>query len=245
MSDANPIDLLFAGLRKLGPGSDADTSQVLDMLPERVHGMIVDAGCGTGRSTLVLAKRLQTLVHAVDSYEPFLRELDEHAEQAGLAHLVRTHCMDMSDIPQRFEDIDLLWSEGAAYTIGFPHALQTWHSALKPRRFVVVSELCWLREDAPLEVRQFFRSGYPGMRTVQANQSAAREAGYEVLAQHTLPREAWIEGYYEILVPRAQALLDHADPCVQDFAAETLEEIRIFGRADDSYAYVFFVLRKI
>jgi hypothetical protein len=40
--------------------------------------------------------------------------------------------MDMKDIPQVFQGIDLLWSEGAAYNIGFANALATWAPALAP-----------------------------------------------------------------------------------------------------------------
>ena len=56
MSDANPIDLLFGGMEKLGPGSDDDTLKVLTMLPGGSRELIVDAGCGAGRQTLALAK---------------------------------------------------------------------------------------------------------------------------------------------------------------------------------------------
>jgi hypothetical protein len=35
-------------MEKLGPGSNSDTLKVLNMLPKEVHGVIVDAGCGTG-----------------------------------------------------------------------------------------------------------------------------------------------------------------------------------------------------
>jgi SAM-dependent methyltransferase len=245
MNDANPIDLLFGGMEKLGPGSNSDTQKVLDMLPKEDYGVIVDAGCGTGRQTLVLAKRLQTLVHAVDSYEPFLASLAQRAREAGLEHLVQTHCMDMADIPRTFREIDLLWSEGAAYNIGFPHALRTWRSVLKARGFAVVSELSWLRDDVPAEVRQFFQSGYPDMRSADENCAVAKDAGYNVLGTHTLPREAWVEGYYDILEPRAKELLDHPDESVRGFAAETIEEIRIFGCSEDSYGYVFYVMQKV
>jgi SAM-dependent methyltransferase len=244
MNEANPIDLLFGGMEKLGPGSNFDTQKVLNMLPKEVRGVIVDAGCGTGRQTLALAMRLQTLVHAIDSYEPFLDSLALRAKEAGIKYLVQTHCMDMADIPRTFREIDLLWSEGAAYNIGFPHALKTWHSAVKSRGFVVVSELSWLRDDVPEEVRQFFHAGYPDMHSLDDNRSIAQDAGYNVLATHTLPKETWVEGYYDILEPRAKALLDHPDESVRGFAAETIEEIRIFGCSEDSYGYVFYVMQK-
>lgn len=149
MSEANPIDLLFGGIEKLGPGSNFDTLKVLDMLPKTVFGVIVEAGCGAGRHTLALAKRLQTLVHAVDSYKPFLDNLLQRAKEAGIEHLIQAQCMDMAEIPSIFREIDLLWSEGAAYNIGFAYALRTWHSALKPGGFAVVSELSWLRNNPP------------------------------------------------------------------------------------------------
>jgi SAM-dependent methyltransferase len=244
MSEADPIELLFGGMGKLGPGSDVDTFKVLGMLPDSSYDLVVDAGCGTGRQTLALADRLRILVHAVDSYEPFLASLNQRARDAGIAHLVETHCMDMAAIPETFQRIDLLWSEGAAYGIGFPHALRIWRSAVRPSGFVVASELCWLRDDAPADARDFFRTGYPDMLTVDQNLAAIEEAGYKVLATHTLPRETWVDGYYDLLEPRARALLDHPAEAVRVFAAETVQEIRVFGRSEDSYGYVFYVMQK-
>ena len=85
--------------------------------------------------------------------------------------------MDMKGIPQAFHGIDLLWSEGAAYNIGFANALATWAPALTPDGFAVVSELSWLKEQAPPVVTEFFRSCYPDMRPVPHNVAAAEGAG--------------------------------------------------------------------
>lgn len=240
----DPIDLLFGGMEKLGPGSNLHTLHVLHLLPERELGVILDVGCGTGRQTIALAKELGTLIHAVDSYDPFLVGLRRRAEEEGVGHLVQTHCMDMKDIPAVFQHVDLLWSEGAAYNIGFPNALATWAQAVNPGGFVVVSELSWLREQAPDDVREFFQSCYPDMRSVRQNAASAESAGYEVLTTYTLPRDTWIDGYYDVLEPRAQSLADHPDSSVRDFAAETLKEVEIFKRSEDSYGYVFYVLQR-
>jgi cyclopropane fatty-acyl-phospholipid synthase-like methyltransferase len=244
MSGSNPIDLLFGDMEKLGPGSNADTLHVLRLLPTPQFGTIVDAGCGTGRQTLALAKELGTQVHAVDSYEPFLKDLMRRAKEARLEHLIQTHCMDMTDIPGEFEHIDLLWSEGAAYNIGFANALTTWAAAIKVGGLAVVSELSWLREQVPSAVGEFFRSCYPDMKSVQQNLAVAENAGYRVLTTHTLPKQTWVEGYYDILEPRAKALIDHPDSSVRDFAADTIKEIEVFNGSEDSYGYVFYVLKR-
>ena len=151
--------------------------------------------------------------------------------------------MDMKDIPGIFQHIDLLWSEGAAYNIGFSNALTAWASAINTGGFAVVSELTWLREQVPGSIKEFFLSGYPAMQSIPQNIAVAEAAGYEVLDTYTLPKEAWVEDYYDILEPRAKALVDDPDPSVRDFAVETVKEIEIFACSEDSYGYVFYVLQ--
>lgn len=243
MNTYNPIDLLFGGMEKLGPGGNVHTRHVLSLLPKQEYRVIVDAGCGAGRQTMVLAKELGTLVHAVDSHEPFLNDLTRRAKETGIEHLVQTHRMDMKDIPGRFRHIDLLWSEGSAYNIGFSNALTTWASAINPGGFCVVSELSWLGEPVPDAVREFFLSGYPDMHSVHHNVGVAENAGYKVLHTYALPKQAWVEDYYDILEPRAKALLDHPDSSVREFAVETLKEIEIFACSEGSYGYVFYILQ--
>lgn len=244
MSTHDPIDLLFGGLEKLGPGDDAETLHVLRLLPRRTFRTVVDVGCGNGRQTIALARELGGVVDAVDNRRAFLDELVRRAGEAKVGALVRTHEIDMAEIPTVFRDVDLLWCEGAAYNIGFGRALATWAPALAPDGFLVASELSWTRPEAPRDVREYFRACYPGMKSVRENLAVAEGAGYRVLFTHTLPRAAWVTGYYAELAPRATALLEDEGASVRAFAAETLEEIAIFERSDDSYGYVFYALQR-
>jgi SAM-dependent methyltransferase len=244
MSDVDPIELIYGGLDQLGPGSDADTRLMLERLPGPVEGEIVDAGCGTGRQTLVLAQSLQRTVHALDNHAPFLEDVERRAANAGLGEYVRTHCMDMADIPARFRDVGLLWSEGAAYSIGFDRALALWRTALRPEGMIVASEITWLEPSAPAEVRAFWDLHYPAMRDDAGNRAAAERAGFLVTGTHVLPRSAWMDGYYGPLEVRSKALLEHDNADVRALAAENLEEIEVFRRAGNSYSYVFYLLQK-
>jgi len=245
MNSYDPIGLLFGGMEKLGPGSNSDTLHVLKLLPKQSFRLVVDAGCGTGRQTMVLAKSLGSVVHAVDTYKPFLDDLVSRAQKAGVDHLVRTHCMDMKDIPTEFKDIDLLWSEGAAYSIGFSNALSTWAAVIISGGFAVVSEMSWLENKIPDKVREFFLTVYPDMQTIRQNIEIAENAGYKVLTTHMLPKETWVEGYYDILEPRAKFLVDHPDPAVRAFAIEAVKEIEVFECSEDSYGYVIYVLQRV
>lgn len=244
MSLSDAIDLLFGGMDKVGPGLDRHTLHVLGLLPERPIHIVADAGCGKGRQTLALAGELGVVVHAIDTYQPFLDHLTRRARKAGLGHLVRAHCLDMLKIPSILRHVDLLWSEGAVYNVGFANALAAWAPVVNPGGFVVVSELAWVCDEAPAEVGEFFAVCYPGMMHTDDNVTLAESAGYHVLFTHALPRDAWVDGLYDVLRPRARALLDHPDPEVKGFAEETLREIEIFDKFSDSYAYIFYGLER-
>jgi serine/threonine-protein kinase HipA len=231
-------------MKKLGPGSDTETLKVLAMLPENSFQTIADAGSGIGRQTIALARRLDTVIHAIDSSAPYLHTLEQYSKEIGIEHLVRTHCMDMADIPSTFKEIDLLWSECAAYHIGFAKALKSWFSAIRSGGYAVVSELSWLQETIPAEAQEYLQATYPDMRNIEQNKAIARDAGYQVIATYILSKMAWIEDFYEIQAPLARSLLSHSEKPVRDFAEETLKGIWIFDCFSENYGYVFYILQK-
>ena len=82
------------------------------------------------------------------------------------------------------------------------------------------------------------------MRSVEENINVAENAGYTLLSTHTLPRNSWIDGYYDVLLLRARNLLDHPDSVVRQHAADTVKQIEVFDLSEDSYGYVFYVLQR-
>ncbi|QKQ27491.1 SAM-dependent methyltransferase [Candidatus Reidiella endopervernicosa] len=244
MNGNDPIELMFGGLQKLGPGSDAETRRALSLLPAREWGLVVDAGCGSGRQTLVLAQEIDSIVHAVDNYQPFLDDLNRRAGALGIAGQIETHCFSMETIPEHFRQIDLLWSEGAAYSIGFGNALRCWASAIVSGGYLAVSELSWLEQPMNEREREFFAREYPDMRSVEENVALAEAAGYRLVESFVMPRETWWEGYYELLEPRARRLVAHADPEIRLFAEQTVEEVEVFKQSKGSYGYLFLLLQR-
>lgn len=82
------------------------------------------------------------------------------------------------------------------------------------------------------------------MQSVPQNIEIAEEAGYKIFNTYTLPREAWMKEYYEVLESRAKSLANHSDVALRDFVAETLKEIETFEISENSYGYVFFILQR-
>lgn len=236
---------LFQGLPRQGPGSDARTREALRRLgPLPAAPRILDLGCGSGRSTLVLAATLRTKVIAVDQHAPFLDQLRAAAHQRGLEHLIEIRCADMAAPGVPAGSVDLLWSEGAIYLLGFEAGLRLWRPLLAPGGRLAVSECSWLVAEPPAEAAAFFAEGYPAMGDVEQNSARARAAGFDVLDHFPLPPEAWWDEYYTPLEERMARLGRDADPELAAVIDETRREIELYRRHGDSYGYVFYLLRR-
>jgi len=234
----------YAALPQQGPGRDKETLAVLRRIADRLHAapVVADLGCGTGRTTLALAGALpRATIAAVDFSEVFCRHLRDELAVRGLADRVRVEEADMAAPPIAPASLDLLWSEGAAYNIGFENALKTWRLLLKPGSLAVISECTWLSESRPAEVAGFWAAAYPAMGTREENVSRATSAGYEVIETRTLPTAAWHD-YYDPIARAVEAGgAAHLGPA---FIAELEQEMAIFAASAGSYGYVFYVLKR-
>ena len=152
------------GLPRQGPGSDAVTARALSCcvgMPR--HPQVLDIGCGPGRQTVTLAKSITGRITAVDLHREYLEELAALAADEGVRNRIEIVCADMNELPFAAESFDLLWSEGAAYIMGFAQALTAWRPLLRPGGCVAVSEIVWLRPEPPPALSQFFAEEYPAM----------------------------------------------------------------------------------
>ncbi|HWB07746.1 MAG TPA: class I SAM-dependent methyltransferase [Pirellulales bacterium] len=237
------IDRLHADLPRGGPGSEECTLRALSELPAmRSSPTVLDLGCGTGPQTLVLAKSLGVKVVAIDLHHPSLERLEATAREHGLDHLIETRCVDFSQLDVMAGSVDLIWSEGAAYVLGFEEALNRWRDLLAPDGSMAVSECSWLIDSPPAEVRQFWDSAYPAMRSVAENERRAERAGLRVLGRFVLPEAAWDEYYVPLAdkIVRSRSAADREMAAVLD-AAE--REIDVFRRHGASFGYVFYLLQ--
>ena len=131
------------GLPRQGPGSEASTLEALALcagLPERLA--LLDIGCGPGMQTVALAKALADgHLMAVDIHQEYLDELKERAKAARVAERIDILAGDMHALPFPPQSFDLIWSEGAAYIMGFGKALVAGKRFLKTNGYIAVSEL--------------------------------------------------------------------------------------------------------
>ncbi len=249
-------ELFDASLPRLGPGNNHSTEQALGTLlsaglnpldePGATKAGVLDIGCGNGAQTLQLAKHIDRTILAVDNHQPFLDELQRRAEAEGASDKIQPCLKDMCDLGLDEGSFDLIWSEGALYSMGFQEGLAACHSLLAPGGFLAASELTWLRPDPPAECREYFAYEYPAMADIDTNLANIKQCGYDVVSYFTLPESAWWESFYNPLGNRLQLLRKQyaTNPERLMLIDSAQLEIEQYRKHSCYYGYVFYLMQR-
>ncbi len=236
---------LFEDLPRQGPGCREATLKALGLLADLpTNPKVLDIGCGCGMQTQLLAQELRTKILAIDNHRPVLDRLDRVAAGEGLD--IETMEMSMMDISFDKESFDLLWSEGSIFIIGLARGFKEFRTYLKPGGYLAFTELCWLADDPPAEVKAFFDKVYPDIKTTGEVSRLAAAEGYRVVGSFNLPDSAWWDDYYTPMLARMQDLKVKNAGIAEAEAvyAECQAEAEMFRRHSKSYGYTFFVLQR-
>lgn len=242
------VDLHRAGERQ-GPGSTAHTLRALEAvtLDRKSIWQVADIGCGTGSQTLVLANYQPSHIIAVDFLPEFLEELTLRASKLSGKSRIEPLQASMEDLPFAQDSFDLIWSEGAIYNMGFQKGLRTWRKFLKPGGFIGLSEIVWLRNDPPAELRDYWTHEYPEMASLSEKVRILEDEGFSLKLYFPLSEEAWMDHYYWPIQQRLPAFLEkHKGVALADTIAQReREEIQLYQTHKDFYSYGFFVAQRI
>ncbi len=247
-SDLRLLIDLHRPAQRQGPGSDAETCRAIELsgLATGKALRIADIGCGTGASTLVLARELDARITAVDFLPEFLEALEERAQRAGLGSRITTCTAAMDALPLEESSLDAIWSEGAIYNIGFERGVREWRRFLKPGGILAVSELTWFTAGRPPELDSHWRAQYAEVDTAAAKFAALERQGYAPLGYFVLPETCWLESYYRPMQQRFPAFLSAHQNSVEarTLVAAEEAEIALYERYRQYYGYGFYVARK-
>ncbi len=246
--DINLICEYYSNVERQGPGSPEITLKALSFIENlNKDSHIVDLGCGTGGQTMILGQHTEGCITGIDLFPTFVDLFNSNAKQLNLQHRVRGQVGSMDQLSFKLEELDLIWSEGAIYNIGFERGLNEWRTFLKTGGYIAVSEASWFTEKRPKEIDDFWMDAYPGIDTIPNKVAQMQKAGYMPVATFILPESCWLENFYMPQVTAQEAFLKkHAgNNAAEEFIANQRHEEQLYNKYKAYYGYVFSIGKKI
>ncbi len=246
--DINLICEYYANVERQGPGSPEVTIKALnfiDNLSDSSH--ILDIGCGTGGQTMVLAQHTLGKITGIDLFPTFIDLFNTNAKKLNFQERVVGIVGSMDNLPFQNEELDIIWSEGSIYNIGFERGLNEWRKFLKTDGYIAVSEASWFTDERPTEIDEFWMHAYPEIDTIPNKVEIMQKAGYIPVATFILPENCWTEHFYAPQVSAQEDFLKkHAgNRTAEDFIANQRHETQLYNKYKQYYGYVFYIGKKI
>ena len=238
---------LYRDLPRQGPGDRESTLKALSLITDLpANPSILDIGCGTGAQTLDLMDAVKCSVTAIDIFNEFLESLQKRAAEKGAASRLRALQKDMNALDFPPESFDLIWSEGAIYIMGFQKGLQQWRPLLKPSGYLAITDISWIKDNPPDQLKEFWGKEYPAIASIDEHIRVIQTAGYTLTGHFTLPESSWWDSYYNPLLDSIANFQSRkaVSPAMPTVTKQTLDEIDLYRKYSDYYGYVFYIMKK-
>lgn len=241
------ISDFFKNMERQGPGSPEATLKALSFIDNLTgQSRIADLGCGTGGQTMVLAQHVPGHITGLDLFPDFINIFNRNAEQLGLQDRVKGVVGSMDNLPFQEGELDLIWSEGAIYNIGFERGLNEWRKYLKTGGYIAVSESSWFTDERPAEINDFWMDAYPEIDTLPNQVVKIHKAGYLPVATFILPENCWTEHYFARKAKAQEIFLAKyaGNKTAEEFSALQSHEEELYRKYKEFYGYTFFIAKK-
>jgi SAM-dependent methyltransferase len=245
--DFNLICEYFSSLERQGPGSPEVTTKALSFIDNLTKkSFIADIGCGTGGQTMVLAQQSSGYITGIDLFPTFIDLFNINARKLSLQDRIKGIVGSMDKLPFKKDELDLIWSEGAIYNIGFERGLNEWRKFLKKGGYIAVSEVSWFTEERPVEIETFWKDAYSEIDTIPNKVAKLQKAGYMPVATFILPENCWTEHFYAPQVTAQDIFLKKysGNKTAEEFIASERHEAQLYYKYKEYYGYVFYIGKK-
>lgn len=238
---------VYEPLPRQGPGGRAYAERALALCSELPDEPIVaDLGCGSGGQTLQLAELTRGKICALDQHAPSVERLAHRIAERGLGDRVQARVGDLANPPLDTASCDLVWSEGALYSVGLEVALAACQRLLRPGGYLAFTEAVWRLDNPPEEVQASFDEDYPTMGRIEDVTAQLERRGLELIDHFTLPDSAWWEDFYTPMEARIAELQKQyqGDAEALSILSQLAREPAMHRQHSKYYAYEFFVARR-
>ncbi len=154
------------------------TIRAFEVLPKMKTPLILDAGGGTGESTLALLGRSDGFFHVLDTDAEALDRLRVKAEITGARGRIRIIHASVFDEVLEGGAYDLVLAEGLLNLIGMEQGLPRLQELTRTGGYLIIHDE-W--KDAPFKRTLFERSGLTLLESIELDETVWRNEYFECL----------------------------------------------------------------
>ena len=165
---------------------------------------IADLGCGYGDGASTMAHHFRCTVVAIDNSEENIEFSRQLAIERNVSHLITFEKQDILEADFSPQPFELILAEGGVLSfISRAKGLQRIASWLVPRGFVAFSDLIFLSEKTPDEIKTIFDDKLYHYETEISYRDLIKNAGFDIQLMCLVPQSGW-DNYYAHMARRLE-----------------------------------------
>jgi cyclopropane fatty-acyl-phospholipid synthase-like methyltransferase len=165
---------------------------------------VLDMGCGYGAGAHNLAAEFRCKVTAVDLNEENIAMARAGAVDRGVSHLIQFVTGDVLTLDFSKNPFDCIVAEGGVFSfVSRRKGLSLAGAWLQPRGWLAFSDLIFLSDKVPEEVKRIFEDERFHYESEAAYRSMVAEAGFDIQLASLVPQSGW-DNYYAHMARRLE-----------------------------------------
>ena len=185
------------------------------------NATILDAGCGSGVPTLMIAEKFQNKITAVDTDTKSIDVLKEKIKGLNLSNRVTLSNSSFLDIEIMNNQYDLILAEGLLNVVGFQKGFLRILKLLKRKGFIIIHDE--------------FQNQNEKIEFIKNNDC-------KILDSFVLDEQVWWNNYFKCLEKKISSISNKE--FLKLFKSD-LQEIRIFKKNPSRYKSTYYVIEKL
>lgn len=232
----------------LAPHSYPSTKKALSFIPglEKMK-KIADIGCGQGYQSIILLERTKSQIIAIDHRIDFIQSFRRELKNQKLNIKITPILSEFDNLPFLEEELDLIWSEFATSEVDFNWALDNWAKYLKMGGYIGICAYCWLNNNPPEEVLDFFLRNKININFISNRIEKMEKIGFIPISHFIMAEECWWNYFipFDTAINVSNLLEKYSQNSdVVQFVKDVNTEIALYEKYGDYYGYVFFIGEK-
>lgn len=161
-SQSNYFDLLGEAGLSQHPGGIVATKSLLNKINFDKNSLILDVGCGVGKTSVHIAKNCGCKIFGIDLSPKMVDKAKVRSKEYELTDLTHFEVANANNLPFDNDKFDVVIIESViSFTKDKSEVLNECYRVLKPGGFIGVNESTWLSEDLSPDLFNGFESLKP------------------------------------------------------------------------------------